>query len=119
MRIETERLVLYTISNAEMESLIKNENDADLKQAYSEMLQGCINEPEKRIWYAVWLMELKNHPGTIVGDFCFKGSQYWDRILNQLNGHKFLIVGNVNAITYKEIFPLIKEDKIWLGYGFR
>lgn len=73
MRIETERLVLYTISNAEMESLIKNENDADLKQAYSEMLQGCINEPEKRIWYAVWLMELKNHPGTIVGDFCFKG----------------------------------------------
>ena len=32
---------------------------------------------------------------------------------------KFLIIGNVNAITYKEIFPLIKENKIWLGYGFR
>ena len=31
---------------------------------------------------------------------------------------KFLIIGNVNAITYKEIFPLIKENKIWLGYGF-
>ena len=28
---------------------------------------------------------------------------------------KFLIIGNVNAITYKEIFPLIKENKIWLG----
>lgn len=29
-----------------------------------------------------------------LGDFCFKGSQYWDRILNQLNGHKFLVLGN-------------------------
>ena len=27
----------------------------------------------------------------------------------------FLIIGNVNAITYKEIFPLVKENKIWLG----
>lgn len=28
---------------------------------------------------------------------------------------KFLIIGNVNAITYEEIFPLIKENRIWLG----
>jgi hypothetical protein len=28
---------------------------------------------------------------------------------------KFLILGNMNAITYKEVFPLIKEDKLWLG----
>ena len=27
----------------------------------------------------------------------------------------FLIIGNVNAITYKEIFPLIKDTKLWLG----
>ena len=32
---------------------------------------------------------------------------------------KFLIIGNQNNITYKEIFPLIQENKIWLGckYG--
>lgn len=30
----------------------------------------------------------------------------------------FLIIGNMNAITYKEIFPLIKENKVWLGNGF-
>ncbi|MBI5127329.1 adenine-specific methyltransferase EcoRI family protein [Candidatus Roizmanbacteria bacterium] len=29
---------------------------------------------------------------------------------------KFLILGNQNAITYKEIFKLIKENKLWLGY---
>ncbi|MDU6605894.1 MAG: adenine-specific methyltransferase EcoRI family protein [Streptococcus salivarius] len=30
---------------------------------------------------------------------------------------QFLIIGNMNAITYKEVFPLIKENKIWLGTG--
>lgn len=30
---------------------------------------------------------------------------------------KFLIIGNINCITYKEVFPLIKENKIWLGNG--
>lgn len=30
-------------------------------------------------------------------------------------GKQFLILGNNNAITYKEIFPLIKENKLWLG----
>jgi len=28
---------------------------------------------------------------------------------------KFLIIGNMNAITYKEVFPLIKSNKLWLG----
>ena len=28
---------------------------------------------------------------------------------------KFIIIGNVNAITYKEVFPLLKENKIWMG----
>lgn len=32
---------------------------------------------------------------------------------------KFLIVAHQNAITYKEVFPLIKENKVWLGYGFK
>lgn len=31
---------------------------------------------------------------------------------------KFLIIGSQNAITYKEIFSLIRENKIWLGNGF-
>ena len=29
---------------------------------------------------------------------------------------KFLIIGNQNAFTYKEIFKLIKKNKIWTGY---
>lgn len=30
---------------------------------------------------------------------------------------KFLILANINAVTYKDVFPLIKENKIWLGSG--
>ena len=30
-------------------------------------------------------------------------------------GKKFLIIGNVNALTYRDIFPLIKENKMWIG----
>jgi len=32
---------------------------------------------------------------------------------------KFVIIGSMNAITYKEIFPLIKDNKMWLGNGFQ
>src|SRR5690554_586709 len=32
---------------------------------------------------------------------------------------KFIIIGHQNAISYKEIFKLIKENKMWLGYGFK
>lgn len=31
---------------------------------------------------------------------------------------QYLLIGNQNAITYKEIFPYIKEDKAWVGYRF-
>ena len=31
---------------------------------------------------------------------------------------EFVIIGNLNAITYKEVFPLLKENRMWLGNGF-
>ena len=33
-------------------------------------------------------------------------------------GKKFVIIGNQNAITYKEIFPYLRNNEIWIGYGF-
>lgn len=32
---------------------------------------------------------------------------------------KFIIIGHQNAITYKEVFPYIKNNQMWLGYGFK
>ena len=34
------------------------------------------------------------------------------------SGKSFVIIGTMNAISYKEVFPLIKENKCWLGNGF-
>lgn len=31
---------------------------------------------------------------------------------------KFVILSNMNAIAYKEFFPYLKDNKIWIGYGF-
>jgi hypothetical protein len=41
--------------------------------------------------------------------------------VSQLMGYKkkFIIIGHQNAITYKEFFPLIRDNKVWLGYGFK
>lgn len=39
--------------------------------------------------------------------------EYIKQLFN--NKKTFLVIGSMNAITYKEIFPLIKEDKMWLG----
>ena len=44
----------------------------------------------------------------------------WRKYVALLMEYKkqFLIVGNMNAISYKEIFQLIKKNKLWTGYGF-
>ena len=47
-----------------------------------------------------------NPPFSLFRDFVALLQEY---------GKKFLIIGNGNAVTYKEIFPLIKENKVWLG----
>ena len=73
MRVETERMYLYPLSDEEMRLVIENESDSEMKQAYTEMLEGSLSNSDKRIWYAIWNMELKNESGIIVGDFCFKG----------------------------------------------
>lgn len=31
---------------------------------------------------------------------------------------KFLVIGNLNAVTYKEIFPLLKQNEIWMGSSY-
>lgn len=36
------------------------------------MLEGCLSNPDKRIWYAIWNMELKNDPGTIAVIFALR-----------------------------------------------
>ena len=54
-----------------MEAVISSETNAELKAAYSEMLDGCLQNPDQWEWYAIWIIELSD--GTHIGDLCFKG----------------------------------------------
>lgn len=49
--------------------------------------------------FVLWIVDANNSNGT-------------------LKERKFSIIGNINAITYKEVFPLIKSNKMWLGVRF-
>ncbi len=69
--IKTERLVIHAATDEEMRLLVENEKNAELKEAYSQMLELSVKCPEKREWYAAWFIELKD--GKRVGDLGFKG----------------------------------------------
>lgn len=76
--IETERLIITPASDEEMLELIENETDEGLKIAYGEMLAGCREYREERIWYAAWIIRLKD--GTMTGDLGFKGMPHRNRV---------------------------------------
>lgn len=44
-------------------------------------------------------------------------SLFWEYVAQLVEYNKeFLVIGNMNAITYKEIFPLIRENRLWTGF---
>lgn len=61
-------------------------------------------------------IEILKEADIVVGNPPFS---LWRPYIGQLMEYNksFLILGNMNAITYKEVFPLIKDNKIWLGYN--
>ncbi|MBO4897161.1 MAG: GNAT family N-acetyltransferase [Clostridia bacterium] len=69
--IETKRLKIYPANKNQMEAFIAGQSTDVLRTAYSEMLEGCLLNPQKWEWYAIWMIELKN--GTHIGELCFKG----------------------------------------------
>ena len=69
--IETNRLKIYAATQEIMEQFIESQTVDELKIAYTEMLYGCLNNPDQWEWYAIWMIELKD--GTHIGELCFKG----------------------------------------------
>ena len=69
--IRTERLHIYPASREQMEAMIATEQDEELKKAYTEMMEGCLRNPDQWDWYAAWMIEKTD--GTHIGDLCFKG----------------------------------------------
>lgn len=51
-----------------------------------------------------------NPPFSLFGEYVSQLDQY---------NKNFIIIGHQNAIIYKDVFPLIKNNRMWLGYGFK
>ena len=71
MTIETDRLIIRAASREEMLGIIDSQTDDGLRKAYREMLQGSLEHPDQREWYAVWT--IKGKDGSDVGELSFKG----------------------------------------------
>ena len=80
------------------------------KNVCSVLKTGDFRDPE--------CMELLKQADIVVTNPPFSLFREYIGQLMEYN-KKFLIIGHQNAITYKEVFPLIKDNKVWLGYGFK
>ncbi len=69
MELKTERLTLKPLTDEELRAL-RDAADAEMRQAYGEMLEGALTHPRQRLWYTAWGMYLN---GERIGDLCFKG----------------------------------------------
>lgn len=93
------------IDLADVEFLIKNKKNilTKLKGDGDFRSQECINLLKQAD------IVITNPPFSLFREYVAQLIEY---------DKKFIIIGSLNAITYKEIFGFIKENKIWLGYGF-
>ena len=87
------RLFIYN-GNTNLNNIIDMDGDGDFRSA------ECVELLKQSD------VVVTNPPFSLFRDFVAQLVKY---------DKKFLIIGNMNAITYKEIFPLIKDNKIWLG----
>ena len=90
---------------------IKLVYDSDNKDANVELLEGNgdFRSPE--------CVELLKQADIVVTNPPFSlASLYMQQLVGY--GKKFLIIGNINALKYKEIFPLIKTNRLWFGVNW-
>ena len=111
--IETKRLRLYPAAQEQMEAFIAAETDAELKKAYTEMLEGCLRHPDQWQWYAMWMIELRD--GTHIGDLCFKGLdtsgtvEIGYGILEAFQGHGYATEAVQTACRWAFLHPDVRS----------
>lgn len=69
--LNTERLTINPATDDEMWEMISYA-EGDVKCAFSQMLDMAMADPERWIWYILWLIREKDS-GMMVGSLCFKG----------------------------------------------
>ena len=86
---------------SDVQYLLKND-----KNVLSILKTGDFRDPE--------CIELLKEADIVVTNPPFSLFREYLALLVDQNKH-FLIIGNVNAVSYKEVFPLIIKDKLWFG----
>jgi len=93
-----------TVDLSDVQVLLQNN-----KNLLSELKTGDFRDPE--------CIELLKQADIVVTNPPFSLFREYVGLLIKYD-KKFLIIGNQNALTYKEIFPLIQNNKVWTGYRF-
>lgn len=70
--VKTKRLVITPATEQEMQALIDNEENADVRAAYMQMQAGAKNDPKNANFYLPWVIRKKKED-AIMGDLGFKG----------------------------------------------
>lgn len=71
--IKTKRLLLLPMTAEELAEKAAAETDAHMKNAYGQMREGMLSEPEMALWHTAWRL-VRRDTGETVGDACFKGA---------------------------------------------
>lgn len=71
--LKTKRLLISAMSVDELRSDVLSENDESKKSDLHEILQSCLDHPDKHNWYTNWKIAL--HDGKVIGNLGFKGPQ--------------------------------------------
>ena len=90
---------------SDVQYLLKND-----KNVLSILKTGDFRDPE--------CIELMKQADIVVTNPPFSLFREYIGMLMKLE-KKFLIIGHQNAITYREVFPLLQSNQVWLGYGFK
>ncbi|EKY8776985.1 adenosine deaminase [Campylobacter upsaliensis] len=119
---EANKHKLFENFRAELESGLPKESTQKSKKSYKQPSlfpldedKGLNNAGDFRSKDCIELLKLAdivvtNPPFSLFREYVAQLVEY---------DKKFLMIAPLNAITYKEVFKLIKENKLWLGYGFR
>ena len=89
------------VDMTDVEILIRND-----KNALTQLQTGDFRSPECIELLREADIVVTNPPFSLFREYVAQLVEY---------DKKFLIIGNKNAITYKEVFPLIKDNKLWIG----
>ena len=100
---ESSEKAVYIVYDGRSEGNMPDDKDIVVRELNGD---GDFRSPECKAFLELADIVVTNPPFSLFREFVSLMEEY---------EKKYLIIGNKNAIICKEIFPLFKENKLWLG----